>query len=246
MNKNHYFCEIISKQTYQKIVDMTVAFPDAGRICSPGQFIHILCGGDTFLRRPISICDVPKNTLRFIFEIRGEGTRVLSGKDKGDIVDMLAPLGHGFELTGTDENVVAVGGGIGCFPLLFAAKTCKSAKAILGFRNREALYDRFADDFRQTCDVTVMTDDGSAGIKGFTTDGLENLIAAGERIDKIITCGPMVMMEKIIGIAKANGIPCQASFEERMGCGIGTCLCCSTKISGQRRCVCKEGPVFEF
>ncbi|MBO5036011.1 MAG: dihydroorotate dehydrogenase electron transfer subunit [Clostridia bacterium] len=246
MDKRHLFCEIITKQTYEKLVDFTVALPDADKICAPGQFIHVLCGGQTFLRRPISICDVSKDTLRFIFEIRGEGTQVLSEKKVGDIVDMLAPLGHGFELTKDDENVIAIGGGIGCFPLLNAVKACGSAKAILGFRNKEAVYDKFIEDFENVCPVDLMTDDGSAGVKGFTTQGLEKMIADGEKISKIITCGPMVMMEKIIDIAQKNNIPCLASFEERMGCGIGTCLCCSTKVNGQRRCICKEGPVLNF
>ncbi len=246
MNDRHYFCEIKTKKTFGKLTDFTVVFPDAEKICSPGQFLHILCGGQTFLRRPISICDTSKNTLRFIFEIRGEGTRVLAEKEPGDIIDMLAPLGHGFELTKKDENVVAIGGGIGCFPLFNAVKACKSAKAILGFRNKDAVYEDFIEDFDRICQTTLMTDDGSAGIKGFTTQGLEKMIEDGEQISKIITCGPTVMMEKIIDIAKKNGIPCLASFEERMGCGIGTCLCCSTKINGQRRCICKEGPVLEF
>jgi dihydroorotate dehydrogenase electron transfer subunit len=246
MNKNHYFCEITEKRTYNKLTDITVAFPDADKICAPGQFLHILCGGNSFLRRPISICDVSKSTLRFIFEIRGEGTAALAQKEEGDIVDMLAPLGHGFDLMKKDEKVIAIGGGIGCFPLLYAAKKCGNVSAILGFRNAEAAYPKFVDDFKEVCDVILMTDDGSAGIKGFTPQGLEKMIANGERPDKIITCGPMVMMEKIISIARENGIVCLASYEERMGCGIGTCLCCSTKIDGKMRCVCKEGPVFEF
>lgn len=246
MNKNHYFCEITEKNTYNKLTDFTVAFPDANKICKPGQFLHILCGGNSFLRRPVSICDVSKNSLRFIFEIRGEGTKALSEKNEGDIVDMLAPLGHGFELSKKDENVVAIGGGIGCFPLLYAAKCCGSVNAILGFRNKDAVYDRFTDDFRKVCDITLMTDDGSAGEKGFTPQGLEKMIAESKKPNKIITCGPFVMMEKIISIAENNGIPCYASFEERMGCGIGTCLCCSTKIDGKMQCVCKDGPVFEF
>ena len=246
MNKNHYFCEITGKQTYEKLTDITVAFPEAEKICSPGQFLHILCGGNSFLRRPISICDVSKNSLRFIFEIRGEGTKALAEKGVGDIVDMLAPLGHGFDLSPKDENVVAVGGGIGCFPLLYAAKRCGSVKAILGFRNKAAVYGKFVDDFRKVCEVTLMTDDGTAGENGFTPQGLVKMLENGEKIDKIITCGPSVMMEKIISTAEKYSIPCLASFEERMGCGTGTCLCCSTKINGKMRCVCKDGPVFEF
>ena len=246
MDKNHYFCEIVEKRTYEKLVDITAAFPDADKICKPGQFIHVLCGGNSFLRRPISVCDVSKNTMRFIFEIRGEGTKALSEKNKGDLLDMLAPLGHGFNVSKKDRNVIAVGGGIGSFPLLYAAKRCGGVKAILGFRNKQAVYSGFVDDFRKICEVDLMTDDGSEGEKGFTPQGLGKLLKSGEKPDKIITCGPAVMMDKIIEIARENQIPCYASFEERMGCGTGTCLCCSTKINGQMARVCKEGPVFEF
>jgi len=240
------FCKILSKKEDRSLVDFTVEFENADKICSAGQFIHVLCGGTTFLRRPISICDTTSNTLRFIFEIRGEGTKSLSEKSEGDILDILAPLGHGFDISENDENVVLIGGGIGCFPLYNAAKKCKNATAILGFRNKDMIRGTFTDDMKKICETIILTDDGSFGEKGFTTNGLKNLIDSGKKISKILTCGPSVMMDGIIKIAQENGIECQASFEERMGCGVGTCLGCAKEINGKRVCICKEGPVIKF
>ena len=85
--------------------------------------------------------------------------------------------------------------------------------------------------------VIVATVDGSAGVKGFVTNAMENL-----DYSYFFTCGPMPMFKAINRVAKTSG---QYSFEERMGCGFGACMGCSCKtITGYKR-ICKDGPVLE-
>ena len=63
----------------------------------PGQFVHINVGSEAhILRRPISICDAYDDITRIVFEVKGDGTKILSGKNVGDTIDLLGPLGTGF------------------------------------------------------------------------------------------------------------------------------------------------------
>ena len=129
----------------QLTADIYSAWVDAGelaRMARPGQFAQIYVPGKT-LRRPISICDAEGDKLRFVFQIRGEGTAVLSQTRVGDSWDILAPLGHGFELGDTARKACFVGGGIGVPPLLAAAKSFgANAVVVTGFRSKSAVIFR--------------------------------------------------------------------------------------------------------
>lgn len=222
--------------------------PEVAAIAQPGQFVHIRVDGFT-LRRPVSICEIDKNngTLRIVFEIRGEGTAVIAKLNEGDLIDMLAPLGHGFTVNNDFKKVVLIGGGIGTPPMLPLAQIYKEkATVITGFRNAQAVI--LQEDFKKTEAETILcTDDGSAGIHGFVTQPFEELAKGGE-IDAVYACGPMPMLKGIAKICADNGIFCEISLEERMACGIGACLgcACRTKKNDEEYFahVCKEGPVF--
>ncbi len=214
-----------------------------------GQFIHVKCDNTVFLRRPISICEIKNNTLRFIFQVRGKGTNALSGFNVGDKLNVLGPLGNGFSVDKEYKHPVVIGGGIGIYPLLQTAKMLKSADAILGFRNKD--FVTLEEDFEKVCsNLYITTDDGSYVRKGLVTEVLEEVIKKGE-VDGIFACGPMPMLKAVKEIAQKHGIFLEVSLEERMGCGIGACLCCATPVVDSEleegytyAHVCSHGPVF--
>ncbi|SEH68650.1 dihydroorotate dehydrogenase electron transfer subunit [Ruminococcus flavefaciens] len=232
----------------REIYSFTISCPEVAAAACPGQFVHIRAKGYT-LRRPISICgiDKEKGTLRIVFEIRGEGTAEIAKLNKGDLIDMLAPLGHGFTVEPSYNKIVLIGGGIGTPPMLPLAKAYgDKAVAISGFRNASAVI--LQDDFRKTGAETILcTDDGSAGIHGFVTQPLKELAEKGG-IDAVYACGPIPMLKGVAAICKENGIFCQISLEERMACGIGACLGCACRTVRNDEeyfaHVCKDGPVF--
>lgn len=238
-------CKLITKkQLSDCIYDFTVECPEMAVKTKPGQFLHIICGGDAYLRRPISVCEVKDNkALRFIFQVRGIGTDALADKNVGDMLDVLGPLGNGFNIENPSEKCLLVGGGIGIFPLLELAKRFgKSCSVLLGFRSAADMM--MTDEFAKYADnVFVATNDGSCGYKGFVTDVLKN-IASSNKIDNVFVCGPTPMMREASRVAAEYNVPCQVSLEERMACGIGACVGCVCTINGQRRRVCKDGPVF--
>ena len=181
-----------------------------------------------------------------MFEIRGEGTEALSHLNTGDCVDMLAPLGNGFEILPSDKKAVVIGGGIGVPPMLEVAKQYQNPVAILGFRNASAVI--LEQDFKRAARTMVSTDDGSYGRKGFVSDILLDVLKE-ETPDILYACGPTPMLKVLKKIASEHHLRLQVSLEERMGCGIGACLVCAckTKKDGKESMhhVCKDGPVFE-
>jgi dihydroorotate dehydrogenase electron transfer subunit len=228
--------------------DMFIDCPEIAEVSKAGQFLHILCSGK-LLRRPISICEIDKakGSVRIIFDIRGEGTLWLSKRKPGEMLDILGPLGNGFDLTDTSKNVLFVGGGMGIPPLLEGAKAYQgTADAILGYKCE--CNSILIQDFEKYCsNVYVSTDDGSLGQKGFVTAVLQSIITK-KKYDLIFSCGPNVMLKAVSAIAELNKIPCFISMEERMGCGVGACLVCACKTitNGKEtyQHVCKDGPVF--
>lgn len=242
-------CAVVEKKAIAAgIFDVTLHCPDVASAAKCGQFINIRTEG-YFLRRPISICgiDSDKGNIRIVFEIRGKGTKELADINVHETMDIVGPLGKGFELL-SGKKAVIIGGGIGTPPLVpIAEHYGNNCTVISGFRNAAAVI--LQPDYKKSgADVILCTDDGTAGRKGFVTDAF-NEVLAKEKPDIVYACGPMVMLKRIAERCIADGIRCQISLEERMGCGVGACLGCAcvTHRDGEERFahVCKDGPVFE-
>lgn len=243
--ETNYLCRLEKKtELAEGIFDFVVTAPEIAEKAVPGQFVHILCSDKVFLRRPISICDAYDDKLRFIFEIKGEGTSELAKKNVGDMIDIMGPLGNGF-INKEYEKPVIIGGGIGVFPLYKLAKELDNPEIFLGFRSKDRVV--MEDEFSKVGNTHISTDDGSYGYNGYAAALLEEYLDKNE-CGVIYSCGPTPMLRAIKKIAEARGIPCRLSLEQRMGCGIGACLVCTCEsiFTGayKYKRVCKDGPVF--
>lgn len=241
-------CPVIDKKNAAPgIYDITISAPEISKNALSGQFLHIKCG-DYILRRPISICDITGDVIRFLFDVRGEGTKWLASVREGEKLDILGPLGKGFDILSPEKNAVLVGGGIGIYPLLATSKTYHNPIVLLGFRNKSFI--TLTNDFENyRANVGIATDDGSFGFHGLVTDLLEKYLDS-HHADIIYTCGPRLMMKKVAELAKQYQIRCQVSMEERMGCGVGACLVCACRTYKKdgietHSLVCKDGPIYE-
>lgn len=239
-------CKLLSaKALTTDVFDFVLSAPELAAVAQPGQFAQIRLPGHT-LRRPISICGIDKTagTLRFVFQIRGEGTAELAQFQPGSQIEILAPLGNGFPVD-RQKRTLLVGGGIGVPPLLgVASELGENAVAVLGFRNKDAVI--LEEDFQAVGAKTlVATDDGTYGHHGLVTD-----LCKDQEFDCVMACGPAPMLRAVTALAQERGVLCYVSLEERMACGIGACLGCAVallKEDGSQYFghVCKDGPVFE-
>lgn len=249
-------CELIKKE---KLIDgiykFSVKAPEIANIAKAGQFLEIKVSetGEPFLRRPISIFNIDKESgiVEFIFQVKGRGTELLQQKEIGTMIDIMGPLGFGTFNIQEYKSVAIIGGGIGIYPLYELTKELKgkaSLNVYLGFRDKSLVTCEKEFEAIGLNKLVVTTDDGSYKEKGFAIDFMKKDIEE-HKVDMIFACGPLPMLRAIREYAIKENIPCQISLEERMGCGIGACLGCAVKvISGAEPRyghVCKEGPVFE-
>ena len=213
---------------------------DVSAVTAPGQFVDIRIE-DYYLRRPISVCDVENGEIIIIYKTVGHGTDAMSHMTAGEKLDVLTGLGNGYDLNRSGEHPLLIGGGVGVPPLYMLAKKLKEqhkeVSVILGFNTAKEVF--YETEFKAIgCDVKVTTVDGSYGNKGFVT----NAFPLVENYTFTYACGPMPMLKAVYNTAVTDG---QYSFEERMGCGFGACMGCSTKTKNGYKRVCKDGPVFD-
>ena len=204
----------------------------------PGQFYMLRAWNEyPYLSRPISIYDITDEYIEFLYLVVGKGTGILSNCRNGDHISILGPLGNGFNTKNEYEKVALISGGIGIAPLLYLAKNLKAKKIDLlaGFKNEVYCIE----EFKEYASVSIATEDGSVGEKGFVTELIEK-----NAYDAAFVCGPTPMMKAVIIIEPSYNT--YVSLEAHMGCGIGACLGCQIEVKdkGILR-ICKDGPVFD-
>lgn len=239
-------CRNVSVDTFLLKLTCPEGLPEV----NPGQFAEFMVEGSakTFLRRPISIhdTDMVRNTVSFLIRKVGAGTEQLSKLKPGDSVNVLLPLGNGFDCTSLRSRYpLLAGGGVGVAPLYLLGKYFAShgISPTFLFGGRTVSNLLRLEDFEKLGKVYATTDDGSFGERGVVTD---HHVLQNENFDVIYACGPTPMLRAVAGYALRNGVACQVSLEHMMACGIGACLCCVEKTRKGNLCVCKDGPVFSI
>ena len=232
-------------------VELVLYHPTSAAAVNPGQFFQLAVGAPhTILRRPYSAAwsDSTRGTIGFIFNVVGAGSAWLAAQGEGDELDLLGPLGRGFELDGKRPAVCIAGGlGVAVFPGVVQALVARGRNVTLLQGARTATQLLPAGRF-PGADVQVATDDGSAGRRGsvltlfpppFTGEG------QGGGID-LFACGPTPMLRALIDTARREEIPpasIQVALETPMGCGMGTCLgCAAPRREGGYLLTCQDGP----
>ncbi len=225
-------------------VELVLYHPPSAVAVNPGQFFQLAVGAPhTILRRPYSAAwsDPVSGRIGFIFNVVGAGSAWLSVRHEGHEVDLLGPLGRGFELDGERPAVCIAGGlGVAVFPGVVAALVARGRKVTMlqGARTAEQLLpaDRFPG-----AEVRMATDDGSQGHHGSVVDLLADFSSP-----EIFACGPTPMLQALIDAARRQEIPLssiQVALETPMGCGVGTCLgCAAPRRDGGYLLTCQDGP----
>lgn len=241
---------IVKKRVLNETVTlMEIEAPLVARKALPGQFI-IFRIDEEGERIPLTIAgyDREKGTVTIIFQKVGYTTMKLDTLNEGDaLLDFVGPLGEPSHTEGVKRAAV-IGGGLGVAIAYPQAKTLHEAGCevdlIVGFRNEHLII--LKDELAAACtDLTIMTDDGSNGNKGFVTQALQAKLDAGKAYDEVIAIGPLPMMKAVCDLTKPKDIKTIVSMNPIMIDGTGMCGGCRVTVGGVTKFACVDGPDFD-
>ncbi|MDJ0813160.1 MAG: dihydroorotate dehydrogenase electron transfer subunit [Woeseiaceae bacterium] len=248
--------------------------PKCAAAARAGSFVHVSCDDSLPMRRPLSIMRAGDDWIEVLYKIVGEGLHLLAGKQPGDTVNVLGPIGQPFRPDPERPNALLIGGGVGIPPMVFLAEslrdTAATPLAILGSEIP------FPFELETSTMATPWAGDGivstmpllegwgvptrltsMAGFdgcyRGFVTDLAELWLQSLDDSEKarvqIFTCGPTPMLKAVATLAEKHDVPCQVSLEEFMACAVGGCAGCTVEVTTPEgpamKRVCVDGPVFE-
>lgn len=211
-----------------------------------GQFAMVrgaAWGESPFLPRPMSLINDGKRP-SILVKVVGEGTRRLAASEPGDLFSVLAPLGRPWSPCPEDRTPILVAGGVGVCPLLYLARelTSQGSRPIALYGGRCATDLALDDEFADTADLRLATEDGSTGDMGRVTVLVERALRETRGRAKLYACGPEPMMAAVVRMAKQAQVPCEVSLETVMACGYGVCLGCAVpKVDGGFLYACSDG-----
>ena len=240
---------IVNKEHFSSaVVKLEVEAPLIARSRKAGHFVIVRCG-EHGERIPLTIADanVERGTITLVVQAVGESTKKICALGVGDcLTDVVGPLGQATKIANYG-TVVCCGGGVGVAPLLPIIRALKAAGnrviSVLAARTKDLII--LEDEVRASSDeVIIMTDDGSYGTKGLVTAGVEQVIQR-EKVDRVETIGPAIMMKFVALLTKKYDIPTECSLNAVMVDGTGMCGACRVNVGGRTRFVCVEGPEFD-
>jgi dihydroorotate dehydrogenase electron transfer subunit len=267
--------ELISTQAFagEQFV-MRIRAPKCAVAARAGSFVHVTCDETLPMRRPLSIMRAHDDWIEVLYKIVGEGLHLLAGKNPGDTINVLGPIGQPFRPTPERPKCLLIGGGVGIPPMVFLADTLRDGPweplAILGSEIP------FPFDLQESAIATPWVDDGITSTmplledweiparltslsdfegcyRGYVTDLAELWLQSLDDNEKagveIFTCGPTPMLKAVAAMAAKHDVPCQVSLEEFMACAVGGCAGCTVEITTPEgpamKRVCVDGPVFD-
>lgn len=235
----------------EEVFALTLTRPE-GQDIVPGQFYNFKAGESAYplLRRPISVALVEEQSIVFYIQKKGLGTNLLSALEVDEEVNVIGPLGNGFDFEGVKKPLV-IGGGIGVAPMMDTVRALKElgheeVKVLLGYREEPYGVEVFK---QYTNDIEIASEHADGYTKGYVTTLVEKALTEGD-YDGVFVCGPHVMLKAVAEICKSQKVRSYLLMEEKMACGIGACLVCTCKVKKEDESdfknlrTCKEGPVF--
>jgi NAD(P)H-flavin reductase len=243
--------EIVAREDFSDATYLLeVRHPLLAKAAKPGQFV-IVMAHEHGERIPLTLADFDRDrgTITLVVQAVGKTTKEMQQRCKVGtrLYALVGPMGIPSHIDGA-KKVLCVGGGLGVAPVYPQARAHKEKGAyvigVVGFRNRELIF--WEDKFRAVCDeLIVCTNDGSAGIRGIVTDGLQQALARHTDIDEVIAIGPPVMMKACAEATRSRKIKTLVSVNPIMVDGTGMCGGCRVKIGSKVRFACVDGPDFD-
>ncbi len=254
---------------------MRIRAPKCAAAARPGSFVHITCGDELPMRRPMSIMRAAEDWIEILYKVVGEGLRLLASKEAGETINVLGPIGRPFAPDPERPNCLLIGGGVGIPPMVFLADSLRDNRhwhALAAFGSEipfpfelqpSTLATPWLDGdinsampLLESWDIPNRLTSGSefdGCFRGYVTDlalqWLKSLDDSERAKTQLFACGPTPMLQAVAALAERYELPCQVSLEEFMACAVGGCAGCTVEVRTANgpamKRVCVDGPVFE-
>lgn len=234
--------------------------PRCAGAATPGSFVHLTCGPEVPMRRPLSImrADPAAGTIELLYKIVGHGTAELATREAGELLSCLGPIGRGFTAHPAQPRTLLIGGGVGIPPIVFLAESlaagrgtgwqplllmgselpfpfelARSRIAVPGVPAGVTASMPLLEELGVACRLASLSEfDGCH--RGFVTELAEAWVASLAPADRaeveVFACGPEPMLRATSALARRYGLPCQVSLEENMACAVGGCAGCTVLV----------------
>jgi dihydroorotate dehydrogenase electron transfer subunit len=253
--------EVLAQARYEgEQYVLRLSAPRCAARATPGTFVHLRCGDDVPMRRPLSLmrADATDGWIELLYKVTGPGTRALSRARPGATLSVLGPIGHGFVPHPDRPRVLAIGGGVGIPPMVFLAEQLR-AKADADWRSLVLMGSEIPFPFHARPSRIFVPGIPDAAIgcmpmldewgvpsrlasragypgcyDGFVTElasiWLASLDARTLAEIELFACGPTAMLAATARVARQFAVPCQVAMEEYMACGVGGCAGCTVAV----------------
>jgi dihydroorotate dehydrogenase electron transfer subunit len=237
---------------------LRLAAPHCAAAATPGSFVHLTCGPDLPMRRPLSImrADRTEGWVEVLYKVVGHGLAELALRRPGETLSSLGPIGRGFTPRRERPRLLLLGGGVGIPPMVFLAER---AAAEGGWSPVVFMGSELPFPFQlagselpvagvpggATAAMPLLENLGIpsrlASLSGFpgchpgyvtelADTWLSSLDAKALAEVEVFSCGPHGMLVAVAALARRHGVPCQVSLEENMACGVGGCAGCTVLV----------------
>jgi len=233
--------------------------PRCAATATPGSFVHLTCGPDVPMRRPLSIMrsNAIAGWIDLLYKVVGHGLRELALRVPGETLSCLGPIGLGFAPDAARRRALLIGGGVGIPPMVFLAESLAQRGAAwkplvlmgselpfpFGAQNSEIPVAGIPAAVRACMPLMeslgvpsrLASFSGFPGCyRGYVTELAEAWLGAltgPERGEvQIFGCGPHAMLLAVAALARRYELPCQVSLEENMACAVGGCAGCTVLV----------------
>jgi len=242
--------EILRREDFSDVTFLLeVRAPLLAKAAKPGQFVIVILH-DHGERIPLTIADFDrdKGTITLVIQAVGKSTIEMQQRCRAGtfLHALVGPMGYPSELGA--KKIIVVGGGLGVAPIYPQLRAFKESGAqviaVVGFRSKDLIF--WQDRFERYCDdLFICTDDGSAGIAGRVTAGLEAALRKYPDVDRVIAIGPPIMMKACAETTRPHGVETIVSMNPIMVDGTGMCGGCRVTVGDEIKFACVDGPEFD-
>lgn len=227
--------------------------PQLALAVQPGQYCMVRCchpqATDPLLRRPFFVqrTERQRGMCSLLVHVQGRGTSWLAGQAEGATLDILGPIGHGWELRSTVQNLLLVSEGSFITGLTLLAQVAieQGLAVTLMSYSQDAIGVYPPALLPAEVEYGIVTADGSIGQQGDVKSVLGSYLLWADAACLSVSRETSRLLYQNFERLRIKHFA-QGSVLQPLVCANGACLTCAIETHTGRKLVCRDGPVFDL